>query len=134
MGAGSPFSYAVYRLVPRVERGEQMNVGVVVFSRPLKYLAARTALDETRLRALWPDLDVESVRPHLAAIERVASGDPAAGPIARLDPGERFYSLASPSSTMIQPSAVHTGLAADPAAELDKLFNALVLMPRASAP
>ncbi|MEP7003829.1 MAG: DUF3037 domain-containing protein [Chloroflexota bacterium] len=129
MGAGSPFSYAVYRLVPRVERGEQMNVGVVVFSRPLRYLAARTALDELRLTALWPDLDADSVRPHLAAIERVASGDPTAGPIAKLDPGERFYSLSSPSSTMIQPSAVHTGISADPAAELEKLFRALVLMP-----
>ncbi len=129
MSSGSPFSYAVYRLVPRVERGEQMNVGVVVFSRPLKYLAARTALDAGRLAALWPELDPETVRPHLAAIERVASGDVTAGPIAKLDPGERFYSLSSPSSTMIQPSAVHTGICTDPAAELDKLFRTLVLMP-----
>ena len=130
MTGGSPFSYAVYRLVPRVERGEQMNVGVVVFSRPLKYLAARTALDAGRLAALWPELDPETVRPHLAAIERVASGDVTAGPIAKLDPGERFYSLSSPSSTMIQPSAVHTGICTDPAAELEKLFRALVLMPQ----
>ena len=129
MSGGSPFSYAVYRLVPRVERGEQMNVGVVVFSRPLKYLAARTALDASRLAALWPELDAASVRPHLTAIERVASGDVTAGPIAKLDPGERFYSLSSPSSTIIQPSAVHTGISADPAAELEKLFRALVLMP-----
>ena len=129
MSTGSPFSYAVYRLVPRVERGEQMNVGVVVFSRPLKYLAARTALDAGRLAALWPELDPETVRPHLAAIERVASGDATAGPIAKLDPGERFYSLSSPSSTMIQPSAVHTGICSDPAAELEKLFRTLVLMP-----
>jgi hypothetical protein len=109
-----------------------MNVGVVLFSRPLRFLAARTALDERRLRALWPELDPETVRPHLAAIERVASGDPSAGPIAQLDPGERFYSLSSPSSTIIQPSAVHTGISADPAAELDKLFRALVLMPSAA--
>ena len=131
MSAGSPFSYAVYRLVPRVERGEQMNGGVVVFSRPLKYLAARTALDARRLAALWPELDPDTVRPHLSAIERVASGDPTAGPIAKLDPGERFYSLSSPSSTMIQPSAVHTGICGDPAAELEKLFRSLVLMPTA---
>ena len=131
MGGGSPFSYAVYRLVPRVERGEQMNVGVVVFSRPLRYLAARTALDDGRLAALWPELDPAVVRPHLAAIERVASGDPTAGPIAKLDPGERFYSLSSPSSTIIQPSPVHTGICTDPAAELDKLFRTLVLMPAA---
>ena len=129
MSGGSPFSYAVYRLVPRVERGEQMNVGVVVFSRPLKFLAARTALDAGRLAALWPELDPETVRPHLAAIERVAIGDATAGPIAKLDPGERFYSLSSPSSTIIQPSAVHTGICTDPAAELEKLFRALVLMP-----
>jgi Protein of unknown function (DUF3037) len=129
VSGGSPFSYAVYRLVPRVERGEQMNVGVVVFSRPLKYLGARTALDARRLAALWPELDPETVRPHLAAIEHVASGDANAGPIAKLDPGERFYSLSSPSSTIIQPSAVHTGICTDPAAELDKLFRALVLMP-----
>jgi len=129
VSGGSPFSYAVYRLVPRVERGEQMNVGVVVFSRPLKFLAARTALDAGRLAALWPELDPETVRPHLAAIERVAIGDATAGPIAKLDPGERFYSLSSPSSTIIQPSAVHTGICTDPAAELEKLFRALVLMP-----
>jgi len=125
----SPFSYAIFRLVPRVERGEQLNVGVVLFSRPLRYLGARTALDAKRVAALWPELDPESVRPYLAAIERVASADPNAGPIARLDPGERFYSLSSPSSTIIQPSPVHTGIASDPAAELDKLFRTLVLMP-----
>ena len=130
MSGGNPFSYAVYRLVPRVERGEQMNVGVVVFSRPLKFLAARTALDALRLAALWPELDPDTVRPHLSAIERVASGDPTAGPIAKLDPGERFYSLSSPSSTIIQPSAVHTGICTDPAIELEKLFRALVLMPK----
>jgi hypothetical protein len=129
---GSPFSYAVFRLVPRVERGEQLNVGVVLFSRPLKYLGARTALDAPRVAALWPDLDPETIRPYLGAIERVAAGDPSGGPIARLDPGERFYSLSSPSSTIIQPSAVHTGISTDPAAELDKLFRTLVLMPEGS--
>jgi Protein of unknown function (DUF3037) len=122
----SPFSYAVYRVVPRVERGERMNVGVVVFSRPLGYLAARTGLDEERLRALWPELDPESVRPHLAALERIAAGDPDAGPIARLDETARFHWLVSPSSTIIQPSAVHTGLCGEPAGELDKLFEQLV--------
>ncbi len=122
----SPFSYAVYRVVPRVERGERMNVGVVVFCRPLEYLAARTGLDEARLAALWPQLDPETVRPHLAAIEHVAAGDPAAGPIAKLDETARFHWLVAPSSTIIQPSAVHTGLCDDPAAELDKLFSTLV--------
>jgi len=127
--AGSPFSYAVYGLVPRVERGERMNVGVVVFSRPLQYLAARTGLDEARLAAFWPGLDAEDVRPHLVAIERIAAGDPEAGPIAQLDTTARFHWLVSPSSTIIQPSAVHTGLCGRPGDELDKLFASLVLVP-----
>jgi hypothetical protein len=125
----SPFSYAVYRLVPRVERGERINVGVLVFCRPLGYLGARTALDEQRLAALWPELDPETVRPHLAAIERIAAGDPDAGPIARLDLTERFHWLVAPSSTIIQPSAVHTGVCADPPAQLEHLFRTLVLLP-----
>ena len=129
MRGDSPFSYAVLRLVPRVERGEQLNVGVVLFSRPLRYLGARTAIEPRRIAALWPDLDPESVRPYLEAIERVARADPDGGPIAQLDPGERFYSLSAPSSTIIQPSPVHTGISPDPAAELEKLFRTLVLMP-----
>ena len=134
MPGGSPFSYAVYRVVPRVERGERMNVGVVVFSRPLGYLAAKTGLDEERLRALWPELDPEAVRPHLRALERIAAGDPEAGPIARLDETARFHWLVSPSSTIIQPSAVHTGLCGDPEGELAKLFRALVELPALDAP
>jgi len=125
----SPFSYAVYRVVPRIDRGERMNVGVVVFCRPLRYLAARTALDAGRLGALWPHLDPESVRPHLAALERIAAGEPDAGPIAELDETARFHWLVSPSSTIIQPSHVHTGLCGDPAEELDKLFATLVELP-----
>jgi hypothetical protein len=122
----SPFSYAVYRLVPRVERGERINVGVVVFSRPLDYLAARTGVDENRVRALWPDLDLDSIGPHLEAIEKVAAGDADGGPISRLDATARFHWLVAPSSTIIQPSSVHTGLCGDPAGELGKLFESLV--------
>jgi hypothetical protein len=125
--SGSPFSYALYRLVPHIERGERLNVGVVVFCRPLDYLAARTALNEERARALWPELDLAAVRPHLEAIERIARGDPAGGPIAALDTTARFHWLSSPSSTIIQPSAVHTGVCDDPAAQLTKLLDALVL-------
>ena len=87
----SPFSYAVYRLVPRVERGERINVGVVVFSRPLDYLAARTGLDERRAAALWPELDLATVRAQLGALERVAAGEGTAGPIAQLDTTARFH-------------------------------------------
>jgi len=126
MPATSPFSYALYRLVPRVERGEQVNVGVIVFSRPLEFLEARTALDEARARALWPDLDVEAVRSHLTAAERIAAGDPTAGPIARLDTTARFHWLVAPSSTIIQPSEVHAGVCGDPGEELAKLFRELV--------
>jgi len=129
VNAGSPFSYAMYRIVPRVERGERINVGVVLFSRPLDFLSARTALDEGRLAALWPDVDPKAVRPHLDAIEKIAHGDPNAGPIAALDTTARFHWLVASSSTIIQPSAVHTGVCGDPAAELDKLFDALVAPP-----
>ena len=126
MAGTSPFSYAVYRIVPRVERGERINVGVVLFSRPLDFLAVRTALDEQRLTALWPEADAAAVRPHLAALERIARGDADAGPIAELDTTARFHWLVAPSSTIIQPSAVHTGVCDDPPAALDKLFDELV--------
>jgi hypothetical protein len=125
--AVKPFSYAIYRLVPRIERGECVNVGVVVFCRPRDFLAARTALEETRVRALWPELELDEVRKHLQAIERVAAGDPAGGPIAALDLTARFHWLTAPSSTIIQPSEVHTGVAEEPAERLDRLFDSLVL-------
>jgi hypothetical protein len=121
------FSYAIYRLVPRIERGECVNVGVVVFCRPRDFLAARTALDEPRVRALWPDLELDEVRKHLQAIERIAAGDSAGGPIAELDLTARFHWLTAPSSTIIQPSEVHTGVAEEPAERLDRLFASLVL-------
>ncbi len=131
MPSRSPFQYSIVRIVPRVERGERLNVGVVLLCRPKRYLAARTALDDARLRALDPDCDPAVIRPHLEAIERIAAGDDAAGPIARLTQAERFHWLVAPSSTVIQPSEVHTGLTDDPAAELDDLVRALVAMPPA---
>ncbi|HEY8845428.1 MAG TPA: DUF3037 domain-containing protein, partial [Candidatus Limnocylindrales bacterium] len=124
--ADQPLQYAIIRVVPRVERGECMNAGVVLLCRPTRFLAARVGLDEARLRALAPDVDPATIQEHLAAIERVAAGDPQAGPIARLGQGERFHWLVAPSSTVIQPSEVHTGLSDDPAAELDHLFERLV--------
>ena len=125
-GARSPFAYAIVRVVPRVERGERLNAGVVLYCRQRRFLAARTELDEARLRALAPDADAEQIRAHLRAIERIAAGDPEAGPIAAMDPSERFGWLVAPSSTMIQPSRVHTGLCEDPQATLDHLFETLV--------
>jgi hypothetical protein len=122
----SPFSYAILRLVPRVERGERFNVGVVLFCRQLGFLGVRVALDETRLAALAPGVSAAEVRDHLSALVRVAEGDPAAGAIASMPPSERFGWLVAPSSTIIQPSEVHTGLCEDPLATLDALFSKLV--------
>lgn len=121
------FQYAIVRVLPRVERGECLNVGVILLCRPRRYLDARIALDERRLAAFAPDLDPASIRPHLDAIERIAAGDPAAGPIARLGQAERFHWLVAPASTVIQTSDVHSGLCDDPAVELDHLVAAMVL-------
>ena len=120
------FSYAILRVVPSVERGERINAGVVLFSRRKRFLGARVALDAERLAALDPAPDAAKVRTHLEGIVRVAEGDPEAGPIAAMPQSERFGWLTAPSSTMVQPSEVHTGLTEDPRATLDDLFNELV--------
>ncbi len=120
------FQYAVIRVVPAVERGEFVNAGVVLLCRPRPFLGAKVALDEARLRAIAPDADPATIAPHLAAIERIAAGDPAAGPIARLTPAERFHWLVAPSSTVVQASEVHSGVCDDPAVELERLFERLV--------
>ncbi len=122
----TPFEYAIVRVVPRVERGEAFNAGIVLMSRARRFLGARVELDPGLLAAMSPDCDPEIVRDHLAAIVGIADGDPGAGPIAALPAPERFHWLVSPSSTIIQPSAVHTGLTADPAATLEHLFRTLV--------
>ncbi|MEA2653297.1 MAG: hypothetical protein QOI37_524 [Chloroflexota bacterium] len=120
------FQYAIVRLVPRVERGEMLNVGVILLCRSRRFLAARMRLDERRLAAFAPDLDSATVLPYLDAIERIAAGDASAGPIAGSGQAERFHWLVAPSSTIIQPSAVHTGLCEDPATELEHLLATLV--------
>jgi hypothetical protein len=125
-GGRRPFEYAIVRVVPRVERGEAFNAGIVLHSRPHRFLGARTELDETVLAALSPDCDPDTVREHLDLIDRIAAGDADGGPIAALSAPERFHWLVSPSSTMLQPSPVHTGLTADPDATLDHLFRTLV--------
>ena len=122
----SPFQYAVLRVVPHVERGEHVNAGVVVFCRQLKFLAARVSLDDSRLLALAPDVDPGPIREQLDTLARVVAGEPDAGPIAALEPSERFHWLTAPASTIVQPSPVHTGLTSDPAAELEHLFTRLV--------
>ena len=127
MSGREPFQYAALRIVPRVERGEALNAGVVLFCRPLRFLGARTQLDEALLRALAPDCDPAGVRAALETIERIAAGDAAGGPIAALPQSERFHWIVAPSSTIVQPGPVHTGLTGDPAAELDHLFSHLVV-------
>ena len=122
----SPFEYAIVRVVPRVERGEQFNAGIVLHSRPRRFLEAVVELDPAVLQALAPDCDPAEVLDHLEAIPRIAAGDPAAGPIARLSRPERFHWLVAPSSTVVQASPVHTGLTDDPGATLDHLFATLV--------
>jgi hypothetical protein len=121
-----PFSYAILRVVPSVERGERMNVGVVLFCRQRGFLGAIVALDEPRLRALAPGVPVREVRGHLEALVRIAEGDEDAGPIAALAQSDRFGWLAAPSSTIVQASEVHTGLCEDPAETLQSLFGRLV--------
>jgi hypothetical protein len=125
-GVRAPFQYAIVRVVPRVERGEILNVGVVLFCRSLRFLAARTHLDERALAALDPDCAPDEILPQLAMVEAVAAGDGAGGAVSQLPQSERFHWLTAPASTIVQPSPVHTGLSADPAGELAHLFTALV--------
>ncbi|MFG2264566.1 DUF3037 domain-containing protein [Streptomyces sp. NPDC048720] len=120
------FEYALLRVVPRIERGECVNAGVVVYCRARSYVGARTHLDEARLLALDPGADVAGVRAALGAVERVCAGGEEAGQAARDDAGRRFRWLIAPRSTVVQPGPVHTGLTADPAAETERLLDLLV--------
>jgi hypothetical protein len=124
-----PFAYTILRLVPRIDRGERINVGVVVFCRQHHFLAVRYELDIARLAAFCPGLAVADVAPHLHAIDAVLRGDPAGGALAELDQSDRFGWVAARSSTVIQASEVHTGITDDPAATLDRLFERLVACP-----
>jgi hypothetical protein len=120
------YDYAIVRVVPKVDRGEQVNVGVILSCPDTDFLEARFDLDERVLRALDPDLDVAAVRANLDAIVAVSRGGVAAGPIGLLPPRARFRWLVSPRSTIIQPSPVHTGKTSDPVACLDHLMARLV--------
>jgi hypothetical protein len=128
-GAREAFQYALWRVVPSLERGERVNVGVVLHSRRHRFLDARVDLDRERLVALDPGLDADAVQAHLDGLLRVARGDAGAGPVAALDASDRFGFLTAPSSTVVQPSAVHVGLCCDPQATLERLFRELVLPP-----
>jgi hypothetical protein len=120
------FEYALVRVVPRVERGECFNAGVVVYCRAKSFVAARTLLDESKLRALDPGADVTGVRAALHAVEGVCKGGTDAGQAAGDEPGRRFRWLIAPRSTVVQPGPVHSGLTADPESEIERLFNLLV--------
>jgi hypothetical protein len=123
----SSFDWALIRVMPRVERGELINAGVIIACPTQSYLAARVALDVERLRALWPATDPAEIEAALALIPLIAAGDRRGGPIAGLPRGERFHWLVAPRSAMIQTSPVHTGLCDEPAAALDQLVERLVL-------
>jgi hypothetical protein len=112
------FEYAVLRVVPRVERGEFINAGVILYCRTLGFLEAAIALDRTRLRALAPDADAATIEAHLESVVRICRGGPDAGPIGALPQPERFRWLVAPRSTVLQVSEVHEGLSDDPAAAL----------------
>ena len=116
------FEYALLRVVPRVERGEAINVGVIVYSQAFRYLCARIELDERRLLAVDQAVDLDAVRTALQAFEKACTE----GPLAGRPLGERFRWLTAPRSTIVQPGPVHSGLTADPAAELAHLFGTLV--------
>jgi hypothetical protein len=120
------FDYAVIRVVPRVDRQEFINAGVIVYCPEKRYLAARIHLDVERLKALWPAVDEEVVRAHLQAFRLICEADPGAGPIALLSQRERFHWLSSPRSTIIQPSPVHTGVCHNTAGLLDRLATQLL--------
>lgn len=121
-----PFDYAIIRVVPRVEREEFINVGVILFCRPLCFLDVRIELDPQRLLALSSSVDLEMVQDQLDLISRMCAGGPEAGPIGELGQAERFHWLVAPRSTTIQISPVHPGLCADPQVALDDLFEKLV--------
>jgi hypothetical protein len=129
VAAEHTYDYAIVRIVPRVERGEQINVGIILSCPDVNFLDARIELDEARLLALDPTADVELMRANLAMIPAVCRGGPGAGPIGELPPRGRFRWLVSPRSTMIQMSPVHTGRTTDPAACLDHLVEKVVRRP-----
>jgi hypothetical protein len=121
------YQYALWRAVPDLQRGECVNVGVILYSPRLRFLGALVAIDEARILALAPDTDLPALRSALSHRASIAAGEAAAGPVGALPAGERFGLLVAPASTVVQPGPVHTGLCDDPAATLEQLFSRLVL-------
>jgi hypothetical protein len=122
----SSYDYALIRVVPSVERGECLNVGVLLFCRTQRFLGVRIHLDQARLLALSPDLDLATVQQELDDIVQICEGGPQAEPLGQMSQSERFHWLVSPSSTVIQTSPVHTGLSSNPEAALEQLFKTMV--------
>jgi hypothetical protein len=120
------YDYAVVRVVPRVDREEFVNVGVIVSCPAKEFLEARIEMDEARLLALAPQVDLPAVRAHLASIPRICAGGPDAGPIGQLSLRERFHWLVAPRSTIIQTSRVHTGRCTDPGLVSERLLDRMV--------
>lgn len=128
-GEPQPFEYAILRVVPRVDRGEAINAGILLYCRPLGYLRALVELDAGRLLALDPSADVPAIGQALDAIVGVCSQDPSAGQAALQDIGRRFGWLTAPRSAVVQAGPVHTGLTSDPDAEAERLLASLVRRP-----
>lgn len=122
----SSYDYALIRLVPNVERGECLNVGVLLFCRTQRFLGVRIHLDQTRVLTLAPDLDLATVQQQLDAIVHICKGAPEAGLLGKMSQSERFHWLISPRSTIIQTSHVHVGLSTDPEATLEHLLKTMV--------
>jgi DUF3037 family protein len=120
------YDYAVIRVVPKVDREEFINAGVILSCPDLSFLEARIQLNESRLLALDPNVDLDLVRKHLAAIPTICRGGDGAGSIGQLPQRQRFHWLVAPRSTMIQTSPVHTGRSNDPAAALERLLATMV--------
>ena len=121
------FDYAVIRVVPRIERSEFINAGVIVFARTLRYLDARIALDPARLNVLYPNADLAEIERHLELIPKICAGGASAGPIGELPQHERWHWLVAPRSTVIQVSPVHSGITDNPDRELERLMKSLII-------
>jgi hypothetical protein len=126
MPSRSPFSYAVLRIVPDIEREEFVNAGLVLFCRSRQFLRARTSLDAARLRSLRTGADLDGLAAQLALIEHIASGEVVSGPLAGMSQSERFHWLTTPRSTAVQPGPIHGGMADDPEATFEHLYSTLV--------